>query len=232
MSVPQKKRKIGLTIAIPILAVLTAVILTGFFLLGKDEVLAWFLLIPGLVGVSLLAFGLISLILRVRRKAFPIVCTAVGGAILAYLLLIAAYITIGAIAASPVIRYDYREHLDKTSSVEVVEVIKTAQYEDACEFRVIKEILPGQWEELLADIADLEYHRPFGDPDSWYDGEIMVLIRFSPSVNGETLVLIGEDCPCYGEREGSRIRINSAPDCCESDDWEAFSAKYGLNELP
>ena len=230
-----KKHSRGLTILGIIFFVFAALILAGVLLMWKDpdfaDAAGTFALI-GFIAVALSAFGTIYLVLRVRKKAFPVLCIAVGGSMLTFALylLIAFRVTAGDLADPRV--YDYRNDLDSISSITQVEVAKTGRYEDECEFRVIKEIPRDQWEAMISEIARMRDIRPFGGRHSCYQGDKMLLIRFSPSVDGKTLVLIAERYPCYGEPEGSRVRLVPTSDTVYGDDWDPFAAKYGLDELP
>lgn len=228
MNVTAKRRARGMAVIIPIFSVLAVLFLILTYYTRQEPVIAVLFAGCGLFGLGLIAFGVISLLSGTKRKAGRIVSIAIGGSMVFTALYMALFVLIGILSDRTVCTYDYSEKSDLISSVEAVVVTKTAEYEDELEYSVIKRFGPEEWEPLIKRIAQIEYVFPY-EPPTWQDGETMLLIRFEPSDNGTTLALIGECCPCLGERAGTRVKIISSRYRVKTpSDWDGLQSDFGF----
>ena len=121
--------------------------------------------------------------------------------------------------------YDYRDRLDRIQSVELIELTGTAGYEGELEYQVLRSIDPAEWEGLIDDLAQLDYHYFFPNPRWWSGGPVRLLIRFTPGEDGLRFAVLGES-PVIGTEKGSRVEIFAVP--CATNGWEALAEKHGL----
>ena len=174
------------------------------------------------IAIGLQAIGTICLLRKTWIKFIPILCLVIGSALLLFLL-----------NHLDVAHYDYRDRLDRIQSVELIELTKSAYYEDELEYRALCSIDPAEWEGLIDDVARLDYTYPFPVGDvlsmSWYGGPVRLLIRFAPGEDGLCFAIIGES-PAIGTEKGSRVEIFA--DFCFSNGWEALAEKHGLSGEP
>lgn len=174
------------------------------------------------IAIGLLAFGTICLLRKTWIKFIPILCLVIGSVLLLFLL-----------QHLDVRHYDYRDQLDRIRSVELIELTKTADggviHEDELEYRVLRTIDPAEWEALIDDLAQLDYHYFFPNPRWWSGDPVRLLIRFTPGEDGLCLAIIGES-PAIGTEKGSQVEIFAVP--CATNGWEALAEKYGLAMEP
>ena len=228
MEVEERKKRLpkGFWVLTVVFVLLGLLVLYGAFRLRKAPVFAAVVAGIGLVSLGLTAYGALSLVRGTRRKGPKIACLAVGGTILECFL--AIMLLSGLLFPAENRHYDYRDNLSQISSMELVRVDQTGSYEDEMQYTLIRTIPQSDWTEVLERIAALDYSRPFNDPPTWFAGDEGFLIRFSPSVDGVTLVLIQPVCPVYGERSGSRVRLDYRGDRCrEMDDWNTLLRDFG-----
>ena len=169
------------------------------------------------IAIGLQAIGTICLLRKTWIKFIPILCLVIGSALL--------LVVLNRLDAK---HYDYRDRLDRIQSVELIEVTKTAGYEDELEYQVLRSIDPAEWEGLIDDVARLDYHY-LSPPRWWFGGPVRLLIRFTPGEDGLCLAIIGES-PAIGTEKDSRVEIRAAS--WSSDGWEALAGKHGLTIEP
>ncbi len=169
------------------------------------------------IAIGLQAVGTICLLRKTWIKFIPILCLVIGSALL--------LVVLNRLDAK---HYDYRDRLDRIQSVELIELTKTAGYEDELEYQVLRSIDPAEWEGLIDDVARLDYHY-LSPPRWWFGGPVRLLIRFTPGEDGLCLAIIGES-PAIGTEKSSRVEIRAASS--STDGWEALAEKYGLAMEP
>lgn len=228
--ITDKRKRIGLYISIPLLALLLVPVIICVIALKVVPFWQAVATVVGILTVGLIAFGVISLILGFRIKPLSIVSIVIGAQIYMYVAFIAFYTTAAASSTSGTeTRFDYTGDMDIISSISVIELDSgygSETDEDDLEYHVLKEVDEADWEPLLKAVSELEYVRPFGDPPSAVKGEQMIMIRFDPSKDGVTMVLIGQRCPAHGERYGSGVRLIFDNIWCGSNDWDEKVAGY------
>ena len=174
------------------------------------------------IAIGLQAVGTICLLRKTWIKFIPILCLVIGSVLL---LVVLNHLDVE--------HYDYRDRLDRIQSVELIEVTKTAGYEDELEYQVLRSIDPAEWEALIEDLACLDYTYPIpiGNVMSWpwRGGPVRLLIRFTPGEDGLRFAVLGES-PVIGTEKGSRVEIFAVP--CATNGWEALAEKYGLAMEP
>lgn len=170
------------------------------------------------IAIGLQAVSTICLLRKTWIKFIPIICILLGSVLLLFVL-----------NHLDVEHYDYRDRLDRIQSVELIELTKTADggviHEDELEYRVLRTIDPAEWEGLIDDLAQLDYHYFFPNPRWWSGGPVRLLIRFTPGEDGLRFAIIGES-PAIGTEKGSRVEIFAVP--CATNGWEALAEKHGL----
>ena len=176
------------------------------------------------------AYGVISLAAGIRREALSIVSIAVGG----YLLFIMTFTFPIVISGELHYTFDFTAEKDNIASVEIVTVSKLdysdgALYEDGLVCSVEKAIEPSEWESLLSGAAKLDYR--YRDISvKRLNGELgreMLLIRFIEPKSGLSFVLIGKNCPCFGELSENGVVIRESGYYSSSGAWEDFISNYG-----
>lgn len=218
----EKQRSRKTQIAIAVFSALAVLLLLAIFLTHRDWKNAVPLVRGALFAVGLIAVGGICMLRKSRLKFIPIFCIVLGG-------LIGLFV----VNQLDVRHYDYRDQLDQIQSVELIELTKTAGFEDELEYRVLCAVDPAEWEGLIGDVArlDYEYFFPMGDAamKTWSGGPTRLLIRFAPGENGLCFAIIG-DSPAIGEAKGSRVGIIALPSSCNG--WEDLSKKHGFPVQP
>ena len=218
----EKQRSRKTQIAIAVFSALAVLLLLAIFLTHRDWKNAVPLVRGALFAVGLIAVGGICMLRKSRLKFIPIFCIVLGG-------LIGLFV----VNQLDVRHYDYRDQLDQIQSVELIELTKTAGFEDELEYRVLRAVDPAEWEGLIGDVArlDYEYFFPMGDAamKTWSGGPTRLLIRFAPGEDGLCFAIIG-DSPAIGEAKGSRVGIIALPSSCNG--WEDLSKKHGFPVQP
>ena len=216
--IPEKQNRWKTRIAIVFFSAV-ALLLLGISLLNhRDFQNVLFDVKVIVIAIGLQAVGTICLLRKTWIKFIPILCLVIGSVLLLFLL-----------QHLDVRHYDYRDQLDRIQSVELIELTKTAGYEDELEYQVLRSIDPAEWEGLIDDVAQLDYHYFFPNPRWWSGGPVRLLIRFTPGKDGLCLAIIGES-PAIGTEKGSRVEIFAVP--CATNGWEALAEKHGLAMEP
>lgn len=226
MNIPEKRRRISLSITIPIFAVVELAILAVAITCGD---LGWGLALAlfGTLSIGMIAFGVISLISGVRKKALSIVMIVIGDNILIYVLYFAFMIGMGKLSSMDKKVYDHTAELENISRIELITMIDSGRYEDDLEYSVSETIPPELWASLLERISQIEYTKPFGSPLFIDKGDKMFLITFKTPKDGVTFVLIGYKCSGYGKRVDSRVKMNYEGFWCDTDEWNKLIEDFG-----
>ncbi len=227
LKAPMKKRAAALAVTISLTALLALLALTPIFIFKGTPGTAVFFVIIFSVPPVLMGYGMISLANGVYKKTGSIVCLSLGGAVLLHELAVLAFFLLMLLPGSKKYRFDYTDDIGRIKSIELVQVVKTARYEDDFEYKVKREIPADEWPELLARIAELEYVHPMGVPPGIYKGDSVFLIRFDHTVDGMTFAIIGRSGPGGGKRADSRIMIDTDPYWCDTDEFNALLKDFG-----
>lgn len=212
--IPQKQIRWKTRIAIVLFSAAALLLFGAILLTHRDSQNVLFDVKVLVIAIGLQAVGKICLLWKTRVKFIPILCLVIGSVLLLFVL-----------NHLDVEHYDYRDRLDRIQSVELIELTKTAGYEDELEYQVLRSIDPAEWEGLIDDVARLDYHYFFPNPQWWSGGPVWLLIRFTPGEDGLRFAIIGES-PATGTEKGSRVEIFAVP--CATNGWEALAEKYGL----
>lgn len=235
--IPKKKRIRGLAITIPLTLLLAVLAVIPFILSltaypqlsslsddissGLNSIILT-LALSFILPPVLLGFGMISLACGTRRKVLSIVSMCLGAAAFVpqLIFLLLALILFG---PSKKTSFDFRKDMENIKSIEIVEIQNTAWFEDDYEYRVESEIAPGEWDDFLSRLSELNYTYPsYGSPPELHKGNKAILIRFDHSIKGKLFVLIGKFGCGYGTRADSRVKV--IDDRCLCKDQDGFDS--------
>lgn len=176
-----------------------------------------------------IAYGVISLAAGGRKKALSIVSMAVGVYLLTFLMFILPTFA----GEQQHYTFDYTAKINNIGSIELI-VLNSANYqngelyESGISYDVEKTFERSEWEELLTEVAGIDYKcseiRRLSVEDNI--GNMLFLIRFIEPEDGLSLVLIGRRDPAFGEISGKGVKIRESNYTANYKDWEAFINKF------
>ena len=228
LNITERRRRLKISvIAVIFSAFLLAVIIAALVQKGLSGVFAVLMILTLPLGA--VAYGVISLVSGTRKKALCIVSIAIGG----YLMFIAFFIIPGMLFGEPHYKFDFTADKSNIASVEIVTVSALdykdgVLYEDGLAFNTEKSIEPSEWGSLLSGVSELDYrYRDISVKKlNGERGRRMLLIRFIRPESGLSFVLIGQNCPCFGELSENGVVIRESGYYSSSKEWEDLINRY------
>lgn len=179
------------------------------------------------------AFGVISLLAGIRRKALSIVSIVIGG----YLLMMQVFSFPAISPGQEHYKFDFTADMDNIASVETVTVSELDYsdgrlYEDGLVYSVERSFAPSEWEAVLAGAAKLDYtYRDINAKKlNSQRGKTMLLIRLRGPESGLSFVLLGRYCPCFGELSEKGVMIRESCYYTSSRSWNDFVGSFPEGE--